>query len=428
MPHPAVKAAGVVLIVAGSIPYFQSLYEVGVEYYNTLIGEGLWAVNYYLAASLVLESMGLTSEAYWLKSHAQRALLHLANLFIADMFGGLYAIKEDFEIAFGFKKADCRRVARAQGRIAGMVTLVVSFIYSSYKAGAGLAKAVKDGLKRFGWGLATPAIYDLITIGYGGVTSIRSSYLLRLLYSAELDFVEKLRGLVDREGVLNVKSKLDKVVKWVKILFDDCAEDHYKAKWLAEIGDEISKDPNLEGLAVKLGEFVEDPDTLMIAHEILEKIKVLDESVKVKVVEFLGVLDRKYARVVLSDLVYLLENWHPYYIEILDESIKSEGRFLPRKVSYRQSSNQYWVYIPASWGSVIGGIRYVVFRIPGVGEEVCRVSKGSITISRAVVDVLEDYKRSVVLVSPEVYNAGFIGVVSSEPRFKVPDDYVPDTF
>ena len=39
-------------------------------------------------------------------------------------------------------------------------------------------------------------------------------------------------------------------------------------------------------------------------------------------------------------------------------------------------------------------------------------------------DVVEDYKRRVVLISPEVYNAGFIGVVSSEPRFKVPDDYV----
>jgi len=322
------------------------------------------------------------------------------------MFGGLYAIKEDFEIAFGFKEADCKRVARAQGRIAGIVTVIIGFIYSSYKAGAGLAKAVKDGLKRFGRGLATPAIYDLITIGYGGVTSVKSSYLLKLLYSSELDFVDKLRGLVDREGVLKVKSRLDKVVKWVKILFNEDVEDYYKAKWLAEIADEISKDSNLKGLTVKLGEFVEDSTTLKTAHEILEKIKVLDESVRAKIVEFLKVLDKKYARVVLSDLVYLLENWHPYYLEVLDESIKSKGKFLPRKVSYWRVSNQYTVYVPESWGSVVGGVRYVVFKIPGVGEEVCRVSKGSITVGKLVMDVVEDYRRKVVLVSP-----GFIMLV-----------------
>ena len=31
---------------------------------------------------------------------------------------------------------------------------------------------------------------------------------------------------------------------------------------------------------------------------------------------------------------------------------------------------------------MVGGVRYVVFRIPGVGEEVCRVFKNSITVGR----------------------------------------------
>jgi len=245
-----------------------------------------------------------------------------------------------------------------------------------------------------------------------------------LLYSSELDFVDKLRSLVDREGILNVKSRLDKVVKWIKVLFTDDAEDYYKAKWLAEIADEISKDPNLEGLAVRLGEFVEDSTILRIAHKILKRVEKLDKSVKNKITEFLEVLDKKYAKVVLNDLAYMLENWHPYYLEVLDESIKSKGKFLPRKVSYYSVPGCYRVYVPEGWGAVVGGTRYVVFKIPGVGEEVSRVYEGwQADVSKLVMDVLEDYKRSVVLVSPGVYNAGFIGVVSSEARFSVPDDY-----
>jgi len=115
----------------------------------------------------------------------------------------------------------------------------------------------------------------------------------------------------------------------------------------------------------------------MVAHKILEKIKVLDKSVKVKIIEFLRVLDKRYSGVILSDLAYLLDNWHSYYLEILEESIKSKGKFLPRRVFYRESSNQYWVSIPVGWGAVVGGTRYVVFKIPGVGEKVSRVSKGS---------------------------------------------------
>ncbi|RLE62499.1 MAG: hypothetical protein DRJ38_09525, partial [Thermoprotei archaeon] len=413
MPHPVAKAAGVVLIVAGSFPYFQSLYEIGVEYFNILIGEGVWAAHFYLSASIALESMGFTNEAQWLREHAKRALLHLANLFIADIFGGLYAIKEDFEIAFGFKEANCKRVARAQGRIAGIVTVIIGFIYSSYKAGAGLAKAVKDGLKRFGWGLATPAIYDLITIGYGGAASIKSSYLLKLLYSAEQGFVDRVVKVVGSEGVEKAKSRLRGLVNWVRVIFESYSDDVDKARDLAAIGDDVSK--YSDDLANIIGETVDDAglsrdavgvlkkaDTPWVRNKISEIIKLIQEKDKRRADSCLRMFYRA--------LNEFSEPWNKYYYKLLESATKKmreENRVYTLAVLYERDR----VFIPADWNS-----KYIVVAIPGLGEEVRPVpSDRQVTVRGDLVEAVRGIYglegRVAVLLCPEGYNAGFIGRV-----------------
>ncbi len=413
MPHPVAKAAGVVLIVAGSMPYFQSLYEIGVEYFNILIGEGVWAVHFYLSASIMLESIGLTNEAKWLREHAKRALLHLANLFIADLFGGVYAIREDFEIAFGFKEANCKRVARAQGRIAGIVTVIIGFIYSSYKAGSGLAKAIKDGLKRFGWGLATPAIYDLITIGYGGAASIKSSYLLRLLYSAEQGFVDRIVKVVGSEGVEKAKSRLRGLVNWVRVIFEGYSDNVDKARDLAIVADDVSK--YSDDLANILGETVDDAELSRDAVGVLKKADVY--RVRGRVSEIVRLIRERGGeraawclRMFYRALNEFSEPWNRYYYELLDgavEKMRDGGRVYTVVVLDGRGR----VRVPAGWG-----LDYVVVAIPGLGEEVRPVpGDRRVTVRSDLVEFLRDVYglegRVAVLLCPEEYNAGFIGRV-----------------